>query len=221
MPGLAATSTVKAITLQNDGKILIGGAFTKYNNIIRNRIARLNSDGTLDTSFDPGTGANAIINTLALQTDGKIIAGGDFITFNSLTANRLVRLTTTGAADAGFDAGAGANAAILATTLQTNGHILVGGSFTSYNNIGRNRAARVFGQLITSPSISTSNLTSAGICPGGTVNESSWVCSGYCRHHQCKQPNCYFLACCFGRCNFAKHLPGRYNLAKRFRRHFV
>lgn len=49
-----ANGDIASIVIQSDGKILIGGAFTTYNGTVRNRIARINADSTLDTSFDPG-----------------------------------------------------------------------------------------------------------------------------------------------------------------------
>ncbi len=60
--GTGAGSTVYTITLQPDGKILIGGYFTKYNGTTANRIARLNADGTLDTTFTTGTGASSSVS---------------------------------------------------------------------------------------------------------------------------------------------------------------
>jgi hypothetical protein len=45
---------IRALAAQPDGKIIIGGFFTTYDGQTRNRIARLNSDGSLDTSFNPG-----------------------------------------------------------------------------------------------------------------------------------------------------------------------
>jgi hypothetical protein len=75
-PGTGADGTVVAITLQPDGKILIGGDFTSYNGTPRNRVARLNADGSLDMSFNPGTGANSTVYALAVQPDGKILIGG-------------------------------------------------------------------------------------------------------------------------------------------------
>lgn len=51
---------VNVIAVQPDGKLMIGGDFTQFNGVTRNRVARLNSDGSLDTSFDPGLGANSL-----------------------------------------------------------------------------------------------------------------------------------------------------------------
>jgi hypothetical protein len=54
------------MAIQNDGKILVGGRFTDYNGTPRQRIARINTDGTIDTSFVVGSGFNADVKTIAL-----------------------------------------------------------------------------------------------------------------------------------------------------------
>src|ERR1043166_1644149 len=59
-----ANGTIWVIVVQPDGKILIGGDFTSVLGVARNRIARLNPDGTVDTAFDPN--ANGMVNSLAL-----------------------------------------------------------------------------------------------------------------------------------------------------------
>src|SRR5205814_2235697 len=70
--------SVQSLALQADGSIVVGGQFTDVGGASRNRIVRLNADGSLDPTFDPGSGANSTVSTLAMQADGKIIAGGDF-----------------------------------------------------------------------------------------------------------------------------------------------
>src|SRR3954464_11737266 len=67
---------IKVIALQTNAQVLIGGDFTTVDGSPRSRIARLNSDGTLDTAFNPG--ADAPITVLLVQPDGKILAGGSF-----------------------------------------------------------------------------------------------------------------------------------------------
>ncbi len=144
-PSTGADDTIRTSALQSDGKIVIGGDFTAYNGTAIKGIARLNTDGTLDASFDPGTGANlnSSIQTTAIQSDGKIIIGGDFINFNGTAINRIARLNTDGTLDAGFNPGTGANATVLTTAIQSDGKIIIGGSFTTYNNNSRNRLARL------------------------------------------------------------------------------
>jgi uncharacterized delta-60 repeat protein len=142
-PGTGANSTISAIALQPDGKILIGGAFTSYNGTAINRIARLNTNGTIDTSFHVGTGAAATVNTIALQADGKILIGGTFTSYNGSTANRIIRLNTDGSADATFTPGTAASSTVNFIKVQTDGQILISGAFATYNGTSRSRIARL------------------------------------------------------------------------------
>jgi uncharacterized delta-60 repeat protein len=144
--GLAgANNTVNAIALQPDGKVLIGGAFTSLNGVARNRIARLNSDGTIDTGFLNGlAGANNVINCIALQPDGKILIGGTFTSVNGTGRNRLARLNSNGSLDTTFLNGmAAANGTVNSFAVQCNGQVLIGGAFSTINGVGRNRIARL------------------------------------------------------------------------------
>jgi uncharacterized delta-60 repeat protein len=117
----------------SDGKILVGGYFTTFNGTGRNRIARLNSDGTLDTGFDPGTGFDNGVVTLTTQSDGKVLAGGYFSTFNGTSRVRIARLNTDGSLDTSFDPGTGANNYVNALFAYPDGKIVLVGKFTAYN----------------------------------------------------------------------------------------
>jgi uncharacterized delta-60 repeat protein len=138
-------SEVDAIVVQPDGKILIGGTFTTVLGVTRNNIARLNTDGRLDIAFNPN--ANGPVFSIAVQPDGKILAGGAFSGANSIggqTRNRIARLdATTGLADS-FDPNA--NNFINSIAIQADGKILAGGAFSGANSIGgkaRNYIARL------------------------------------------------------------------------------
>ncbi|MEO8591175.1 MAG: delta-60 repeat domain-containing protein [Flavobacteriales bacterium] len=128
--------------LQPDGRIIIYGAFTSYNGVVRNRVARLNADGTLDLTFNPGAGADWPVNYSAIQPDGKIIVGGDFSFFNYTSRNCIARLNTDGSVDTAFDPGLGANTGIDQIVLQPDGKLIIGGLFTSYAGSARNHIAR-------------------------------------------------------------------------------
>ncbi|HQI70853.1 MAG TPA: delta-60 repeat domain-containing protein, partial [Bacteroidales bacterium] len=130
-PGTGANNTIYAVAVQADGKILIGGSFTTFNGTSINRIARLNADGSLDASFNPGTGASGTVRTIALQNDGKIIIGGNFNSFNGTTVNRIARLNSDGTVDNSFVAGNGASANVRKAVVQTDGKIVIGGEFTT------------------------------------------------------------------------------------------
>ncbi len=142
-PGSVANSGVLSIASQPDGKILIGGWLTQYNGTTRNDIARLNSDGSLDTSFNPGSGVHGSISSIALQPDGKILIGGEFTQYNGTTRNNIARLNPDGSLDTSFNPGGGANGEVYSIALQPDGKILIGGWFFEYNGTSRNNIARL------------------------------------------------------------------------------
>ncbi len=133
--GTGADAPVYAMLLQTDGKILIGGDFANYNGTAAAHLARINNDGSLDTSFHSTTGTNGGIRTIALQTDGKIIIGGDFTSYNGITRQRIARVNTNGSLDNSFNSANGFNGLVEVIRLQTDGKIVVGGSFTIYGGI--------------------------------------------------------------------------------------
>jgi uncharacterized delta-60 repeat protein len=143
-------STVDVVVVQPDGKILIGGTFSSVLGVPRNHIARLNSDGTLDTAFDANASGDPntspTVTAIAVQVDGKILVGGRFSSIGGQTRNCFARLeAATGLADS-FDphASSGAGATYVSSiALQADGKILVGGLFTNIGGQARNCIARL------------------------------------------------------------------------------
>jgi len=142
-PGLGADNTIRCVALQPDGKIIIAGDFTSYNGAARNRIARINADGSLDNTFNPGPGPNNSIRSLIVQPDGKIIIGGLFTNYNGTSRNYIARLNAAGSLDTEFNPGTGANDWVMGMTLQSDGKILIGGWFTLFNGVAHNAIARL------------------------------------------------------------------------------
>lgn len=130
---------VYAITVQPDGKILIGGAFTMVAGVNRTNLARLEPDGTLDTNFVGW--ANATVYCIAVQPDGKILVGGDFTALSQATRNRIGRLNNDGSVDTQFNPGA--NERVYAIVPLLDGNILVGSRFTQIGGRARSRLARL------------------------------------------------------------------------------
>ena len=150
-----ASSTVSAIVLQSDGKILLAGAFSAFtpnassSTVARSFIARLNTDGLVDTTFTPLVNARA--TSLVLQSDGKVIVGGQFtlfqppgatsttlngvVTSTSIDRHRLLRLNADGTIDSTY-APDFINGVVLSLALQSDGRLLVGGSFTGIQSVG-------------------------------------------------------------------------------------
>ena len=144
-----ANGYVWVVVVQPDGKILIGGSFTTVSPnggpaVTRNRIARLNPDGSLDTAFNPNvtdTNPNTIINAIAVQADGKVLVGGFFSSIGGQMRNNIARLdATTGLADS-FNPNS--NERVYAITVQADGKILAGGGFTNIGGQARNHIARL------------------------------------------------------------------------------
>ncbi len=141
--GAGADNQVQALALQSDGKVIVGGFFDNINGVFSPGIARLNTDGTFDATFNVGTAANGGIRAIVVQTDGKIIIGGQFTTINGVAQNRLSRLNTDGSIDATFNPGTGPNGTVSALALQADGKLVVGGFFTSISEFSRNFIARL------------------------------------------------------------------------------
>ncbi len=141
--GSGFNSDIYSLTVQSDGKIVVGGAFTSYNGTSANGIIRLNSNGSVDGTFIYGTGFNFGVNLLAIQSDGKIVVGGTFTSYNGTGANRIIRLNSNGSVDGTFVYGTGFNFATGALVIQSDGKIVVGGTFTSYNGTSANGIVRL------------------------------------------------------------------------------
>ena len=143
--GTGANKWVYAIAVQKDGRIVIGGDFTEFNGRPRNRVARLESDGSLDATFTPGAGPDSGIRSIVIQADQKILLGGVFKYFNDTPLNHIARLNFNGSVDASFDSGIGFDHVVRTLALQKDGKILVAGHFTNYNGVACNRIARLQG----------------------------------------------------------------------------
>ena len=173
-PGLGFNGLVWSLAQQSDGKILVGGNFTSINNTNRNFIARLNTDGSVDPTFDPGSELNASVNALALQADGRIIVGGDFTSVGGGGINHLARLNSDGSLDSSFNPGSGPDDSVFTLALQSDGRLIAGGAFSTINAVNQNKIARLNadGSLDTGFDVGTGpndTVYSAVAQPDGTI----------------------------------------------------
>src|SRR5258706_7445023 len=132
------------MALQTNGQIVIGGVFEYIEDRPIANLARLNSDGTLDSTFDPATAADiGYVNSVAIQSDGKIVIGGFF--FSSLGANQgyVTRLNPNGSIDEDFDPALYLDGPVNVVLLQPDGQILLGGSFNVVDTVTRPSIARL------------------------------------------------------------------------------
>ena len=130
---------VNCVTLQRDGKILVGGFFSLMGGQSRSCIARLNPDGTADPSFN--LVANGAVRSMVVQSDGKIVVGGSFTTLGGQPCSYLGRLNPDGTRDSGFNPAV--DNGLNCVALQSDGKILVGGVFSTVGGAARNYLARL------------------------------------------------------------------------------
>jgi uncharacterized delta-60 repeat protein len=123
---------------------VIAGYFGLVNGVVRENIARLNADGSLDPDFNPGLVTDNTINpvnALVLQPDGSILVGGSFSSLGGITCTNLGRLDSAGNPDPTFVPQVGGEVYTLA--IQPDGKVLVGGSFGSVGGMMRNNIGRL------------------------------------------------------------------------------
>ena len=143
-PNPGANGTVFGLAMQTDDQPIIVGNFTAYNTTPINRIARLNLNGGLDTTFAPGAGADNFINAVALTSAGQVVIGGGFTSFNGASRRGVARLNSDGSLDTTFNPGLGANGTVWGLAVQSpNGQVVIGGDFTTVNGEVRQYVARL------------------------------------------------------------------------------
>ncbi len=117
---------VQCFAVQSDGRVLVGGNFSKLAGQMGPYLGRLNADGTLDSAFNPQP--NDAVYALALQTNGQILVGGGFYEIAGQPRVSIARFNSDGSLDAAFNPGF--NGAVICLVVQPDGQILVGGSFS-------------------------------------------------------------------------------------------
>lgn len=129
--GTGFDSQVTTIALQTDNKIIVGGFFTSYNGNPCNYIARLNPDGSFDSTFNIGIGFDAPVQTIYIQSDNKLLVGGIFNSYDGTSSNFMIRLNNDGTIDTPAYL-TGFNDLVRTIAIQTDNKIIIGGAFTSY-----------------------------------------------------------------------------------------
>jgi hypothetical protein len=134
-----------------DGSLYVGGAFTSYNGTSLGGITKLGLGGSIDEAaiFDYGSGFSlnggaARINAILVQSDGQILIGGAFDTYNGTPAYNIVRLNPDGtkeskttfmfntenAPGSGIFNDGPLVGEVFALAEDSNGNLAIGGQFT-------------------------------------------------------------------------------------------
>lgn len=175
LSGFASFDSLRAFTLQADGKLIVVGNFSSVGGVARKNIVRLNSDGSVDQTFHPGTGPNQILTSVGIQPDGKIVTGGDFSSFQGTAVSKIARLNPDGTLDQSYQVGSGPNnTSGLKYAFQSDGKIVVTGLFSTFNGLNRSGIVRLNqgGSLDTGfaiPFTTATSVSQSRILPDGKI----------------------------------------------------
>ena len=125
-----APTTVFALAFQGDGKMIIGGAFSRLGRTPAQSVARLLSDGSVDATFDSSHAPAYAVYSVAIQPDGKILAGG---------LDHVFRLNADGSVDQTFANASRPDGGAHNLIALPDGRSLLAG-FSSYSVNGTNSA---------------------------------------------------------------------------------
>lgn len=180
-PGAGFNGPVNDVIALSNGKILVAGQFSQYNGFARNGLAQLNSDGSLDTTFDAPFETTANVKEIVMASSGRIVAGGEFNLVGSNGRRNIARFNADGTLDATFGSStlnAGANASVNAIAACADGSLLVGGDFTMVDGFIRARIAKLgpdglldrSSQTVTTPQVVTNQVVSTNMVIVLTTN---------------------------------------------------
>jgi uncharacterized delta-60 repeat protein len=165
-PGTGFDGVPTETVAQPDGKLIAIGPFSTYNGVGRPWIARINTNGTLDTGFAP---AVASLEGISLQTDGRILISGSFGTVNGTTRTAAARLNANGTLDETFNVVVGGT--VYRILQLPDGKIVIGGGFTGVNGFNRSNLVRLNadGSLDQSFNASVGGVVGMWVQPDGKI----------------------------------------------------
>ncbi len=137
LPG--GNGSVYSSYMQTDGKLIVVGAFNKFDETTAGRIIRLNTNGTVDLTFNSGTGADNAIGSITYNPlNKKYLITGSFTTYNGVSARGIALLNEDGSIDQSFvSKGFSSDGGATFAKQLSNGMIVVSGVFSSYNEVRR------------------------------------------------------------------------------------
>ncbi|GHE12113.1 InlB B-repeat-containing protein [Klenkia taihuensis] len=146
--------------LDPQGRLVVVGGLTSAEGVSRNGIARYLPDGTLDTTFTTtGSGFDGAVSSVAVDSTGRVLVGGNFTHYDGVPAPRIARLTPTGALDTTFTTGSGFDGSAFYPAIDSTGRIVVAGDFTTYGGAPARQVAR----LSSTGALDTTFTTGSGV----------------------------------------------------------
>lgn len=147
-PFIGTTQFVNDFKLLPDDKMIMAGTFTNFNGTNVDKICKLNSDGTLDTSFFTAIGfQDGSIESVFVQNDGKIMLGGSFTAVSAASYQGVLRLNSNGTLDTSFPACTHSynttTGGVETVVTLSDGKMLVSGQFDKFNNVATRGIVRL------------------------------------------------------------------------------
>lgn len=134
---------IRSMAFGQDDKIIIGGDFTTYDGDSISRIARLNSNGLIDTTFKVGKGVDDRVHIVEVDLDGNILVGGAFLKYNGASVKRLARLKPSGILDSTFNLNLNFDNMVRWINILPNGKLIVAGYFSMAGIQNANKVVRL------------------------------------------------------------------------------
>ena len=137
------TGTVSEISILPDHIFVAGYFHAAEDEEFRvEHLARLHLDGSVDRSFDSGTGSDGSVNAI-LPIDGGLLVGGDFSRFNNKRVGPLVKILSDGSVDPDFESDLGSQPNLISLGQQQSGGVIVGGRFDRLHDRDMSYLARL------------------------------------------------------------------------------
>lgn len=175
---------VLAVTLLSNGQVLAGGRFGQFGGVRGNRVVRLHSDGSRDTTFDADRAEFCGgVQALLAQADGRVLLGLESWNCPASTRRGLVRLNADGSLDPTFSADI--REPVQRLVAQPDGRFLAAGDFVAVNGLVRPGLVRLNADGVLDESFVLSGaafhsvsalavLSDGRIVAGGESTEDTW-----------------------------------------------
>jgi uncharacterized delta-60 repeat protein len=166
--GVGEVNTI-AICPDGSNKIILGGNFSPFSGAPYRGILRMNEDGSVDNSFNPGTGFGGSEYVALPLANGQVYAAGDTDFFNGVQIDNIVRLNADGTIDPTYQVSPGASDGEVRTVVPLNdgtGRFYLGGGFQHFQN------SAVSGIVRVNPDGSVDNTFAVGSGFGGQEVQS-------------------------------------------------
>jgi len=164
-----ASGLIRAMELQQDGKILVAGSFSSFNGTPVQRVIRLHSNGQLDTTFMINTPFNSTIVSIVVRKNGNIVAFGNYSQIIGQLPHAIAEFSPTGIMLTQAGPCVEMNSTVQAAAELSDSSLVVGGGFTTAGGSSRPRVGRLINVSGIAPGPPVVSASQTLVCPGTTI----------------------------------------------------